>query len=89
MMAFEWESQPEIIASRGYPIEIHNVVTEDGYILELHRIPSGRRDAPFNNNTYQRRAVYLQHGMMGTDHFWLFSASNNSLGIIQFVDSQS
>lgn len=61
-------------------MEIHNVVTDDGYILELHRIPFGKRDAHRPNSTFQRRAVFLQHGMMGTDHFWLVPTSNNSLG---------
>ncbi|RXG54876.1 Gastric triacylglycerol lipase, partial [Armadillidium vulgare] len=32
---------PEIIQSFGYPAEVHHVTTEDGYILELHRIPYG------------------------------------------------
>ncbi|XP_045609072.1 lipase 3 [Procambarus clarkii] len=33
----------ELIAARGYPAEAHHVVTSDGYILEIHRIPHGRR----------------------------------------------
>ena len=66
-----------MIANRGYPVEIHHVVTDDGYILELHRIPRGHYR--FRNNTFQRRAVFLQHGMMGTDHFWFISSTNNSL----------
>lgn len=73
---------PEIIVSRGYPLEIHHVVTNDGYILELHRIPFGRRDTRFENGTLRRKPVFLLHGMMATDHFWLFSSSNNSLAYI-------
>ncbi|XP_066944137.1 lipase lipl-1-like [Macrobrachium rosenbergii] len=30
---------PGLIRARGYPAEVHHVATEDGYILELHRIP--------------------------------------------------
>uniref|UniRef100_A0A6A7G7I7 Gastric triacylglycerol lipase-like n=2 Tax=Hirondellea gigas TaxID=1518452 RepID=A0A6A7G7I7_9CRUS len=33
---------PELIRAQGYPSEIHKVVTRDGYILELHRIPGPR-----------------------------------------------
>ncbi|XP_046645897.1 lipase lipl-4-like [Daphnia pulicaria] len=73
---------PEIIANRGYPVEIHQVVTDDGYILELHRIPYGQRDGHSHNSTFQRRAVFLQHGMMGTDHFWLVGSTNSSLAFI-------
>ncbi|XP_042218607.1 lipase 3-like [Homarus americanus] len=35
------ESTPDLIRSSGYPAETHHVTTEDGYILELHRIPCG------------------------------------------------
>ncbi|XP_046459313.1 gastric triacylglycerol lipase-like [Daphnia pulex] len=73
---------PEIIAYRGYPIEIHHVVTDDGYILELHRIPFGSCETCFKNRTIRRKPVFLQHGMMTTDHTWLFSSSNNSLAYI-------
>lgn len=74
--------QKEIIVHRGYPLEVHHVVTEDGYILELHRIPFGKRSERTANSTGGLgRPVFLQHGMMATDHFWLFNPSNISLGI--------
>ena len=31
--------QPAIIAKAGYSPETHQVSTEDGYILTMHRIP--------------------------------------------------
>jgi len=33
---------PEIVAKYGYPIEIHEVTTADGYILTVHHIPYGK-----------------------------------------------
>jgi hypothetical protein len=30
---------PLMIAKMGYPAETHEVITEDGYILQMHRIP--------------------------------------------------
>ncbi|KHJ83782.1 ab-hydrolase associated lipase region, partial [Oesophagostomum dentatum] len=35
-------SVPELIQHWGYPIEEHKVITADGYILTLHRIPYGK-----------------------------------------------
>ena len=31
-----------MIASMGYPSQTHTVITEDCYILEMHRIPHGK-----------------------------------------------
>lgn len=33
---------PEIVRYWGYPCEVHHVTTQDGYILEMHRIPYGK-----------------------------------------------
>ncbi|VDM77088.1 unnamed protein product [Strongylus vulgaris] len=47
-ITFEWDNpcfvktKPEIIQYWGYPVEVHKVLTMDGYILTLHRIPYGR-----------------------------------------------
>ncbi|XP_026730926.1 lipase 1-like [Trichoplusia ni] len=52
----------ELITKYRYPLEVHSVTTEDGYILEMHRIPHGR-DA--NNNPNKKRpAVFLMHGLL-------------------------
>lgn len=46
----------QLISQRGYVVESHQVITEDGYILKLFRIlPKKIREA--------RRAVLLQHGL--------------------------
>ncbi len=34
--------QMELISSKGYPAEAHTVITEDGYVLVMHRIPGPR-----------------------------------------------
>ena len=72
----------EIIRNRGYPLEIHHVVTEDGYILELHRIPFGRNGISANRS----RPIFLQHGLMWNNFAWIMNPSNNSLGEMQVFD---
>ena len=68
--------QPEIIVMRGYPSEIHHVVTKDGYILELHRIPAKSRNS---------RVVYIQHGVFQSSNEWVLSSSDRSLGFILLI----
>lgn len=63
--------KPEIIRSRGYPVERYEVVTKDGYILTLFRIPSRRKGIP----------VFLQHGINISSLGW-FAAGNDSLGLV-------
>ena len=37
-------STPELCKYWGYPVEVHDAVTKDGYVLALHRIPHGRKN---------------------------------------------
>lgn len=66
--------QPQIIARHGYPSETHTVTTEDGYLLELHRIPCSK-----NPKLCGGAPVFLQHGLLGSSADWLVNG-NNSLG---------
>ncbi|KAK5982771.1 hypothetical protein GCK32_013089 [Trichostrongylus colubriformis] len=60
---------PEIIRYWGYPVEIHYAVTQDGYILELHRIPYGKA-GPTSN--ISRPVIFLQHGLESSSSCWKF-----------------
>lgn len=42
--------QSELISSKGYPSEEHKVVTEDGYILGIYRIPNGVQNQGSSGN---------------------------------------
>ncbi|XP_058732320.1 uncharacterized protein LOC131603885 isoform X2 [Vicia villosa] len=62
----------DVITELGYPYEAIHVITADGYILLLERIP--RRDA--------RKAVYLQHGVFDSSMGWV---SNGVVGSPAFA----
>uniref|UniRef100_A0A1Y1LV43 Lipase n=1 Tax=Photinus pyralis TaxID=7054 RepID=A0A1Y1LV43_PHOPY len=49
---------PDIARRHGYPIEIYNVTTSDGYILTVFRIPHGRL-----SNKTSKKPLFLQHGI--------------------------
>lgn len=73
-----YKNQVQIIASRGYPVEVYKVTTDDGYILELHRIPRGKNEV--SNPDIKKPVVFLQHGFLNTDNVWLITPNNQSLG---------
>ncbi|CDO98462.1 unnamed protein product [Coffea canephora] len=62
----------DVITELGYPYEAIHVVTADGYVLLLERIP--RRDA--------RKVVYLQHGIFDSSMGWV---SNGVVGSPAFA----
>jgi pimeloyl-ACP methyl ester carboxylesterase len=56
------------------------VVTKDGYILELHRIPRGKGIINSAGPPYGK-PVLLQHGFGGSSADWLISPTDRNLGI--------
>uniref|UniRef100_A0A8D2PDM0 AB hydrolase-1 domain-containing protein n=1 Tax=Zosterops lateralis melanops TaxID=1220523 RepID=A0A8D2PDM0_ZOSLA len=64
----------EIIRYHGFPSEEYEITTEDGYILDVFRIPAGRNR--------KKPAVLLHHGILGDCTHWIFNLPNNSLGFL-------
>ncbi|XP_062116967.1 uncharacterized protein LOC133830881 isoform X2 [Humulus lupulus] len=62
----------DVITELGYPYEAIHVITNDGYVLLLERIP--RRDS--------KKAVYLQHGILDSSMGWV---SNGVVGSPAFA----
>ncbi|XP_014291786.1 lipase 3 [Halyomorpha halys] len=70
-------SVENLIRDQGYPFENHTVVTEDGYILTLHRIPHGK-----NHSGKLGRPVLLWHAILCSSAAWVLSRPDKALGFI-------
>ncbi|XP_017896614.1 PREDICTED: LOW QUALITY PROTEIN: gastric triacylglycerol lipase-like [Capra hircus] len=79
----------EIISYWGHPSEEYEVITADGYILQLNQIPHGKNDTNHldrigvrGKNVVQKPVVYLQHGLFVTGSIWISSPPNSSPGFL-------
>lgn len=69
---------PEIIVRHGYPAETHTVKTEDGYLLNIHRIPCGRHGC----GDGIRQPVFLQHGILASSADFILSGPDKGIAFI-------
>ncbi|KAL3875546.1 hypothetical protein ACJMK2_033487 [Sinanodonta woodiana] len=70
----------QLITSKGYPCENHYVTTEDGFILNLQRIPHGKKNTVTGKTT--KPVVLVQHGLLASSTCFLENLANESLGFI-------
>ncbi|KAK7339353.1 hypothetical protein VNO77_20014 [Canavalia gladiata] len=66
-----------MVETQGYTCEEHEVITEDGYILSLQRIPTSR-----SGKKADKQPVLLQHGLIADATTWFLNSPNESLGFI-------
>ena len=66
-----------MIASMGYPVETHTVITSDCYILEMHRIPHGK-----NSQAATKGSILLVHGVLASSADWVMGMPEKFLGYI-------
>lgn len=59
----------EIIRYHGYTAEQYDVMTQDGYILTIQRIPYGKDGPSFK----PRKPVILQHGLLCSSAIWVIN----------------
>jgi len=67
-----------LITSKGYPCEDHTVITVDGYVLSIQRIPYGKS----GQSSTKRPVVFLQHGLLDSSATWVLNLPSESLGFI-------
>ncbi|XP_077786608.1 lipase member M-like [Podarcis muralis] len=73
----EFMTTNEIIQYWGYPSEEYEILTEDGYYLQINRIPYGMHSS---GKTGPRPVVLLVHGVLSEGRAWIVNPPNNSLG---------
>ena len=69
-----------LIEKAGYPVEIHMATTDDGYILEMHRIPHGKINTSLHSNG-TRPVVYVQHCLLCSSAEFVLRDPPTALGI--------
>ncbi|CAD5228631.1 unnamed protein product [Bursaphelenchus xylophilus] len=73
----------KLIELWGYPVEKHWVKTEDGYIIEIQRIPHGKNDKSLRKD---RPAILLFHGLLESSASYVFNLPHQSPGFV-FADN--
>ncbi|XP_033213978.1 lipase 3-like isoform X2 [Belonocnema kinseyi] len=69
-----------LVNDYGYAFEVHHVTTEDGYILELHRIPGVINKT--SSEIKKRKVALLLHGLLGSSFTWIMIGPKRSLAFI-------
>ncbi|WIA20837.1 hypothetical protein OEZ85_005188 [Tetradesmus obliquus] len=69
----------EDMVPEGYPIEKHRVNTDDGWVLNMYRIPHGKYR---NNKPGPRPVVLLHHGITLSSACWTLLNANESSAYI-------
>ncbi|EFJ50873.1 hypothetical protein VOLCADRAFT_43059, partial [Volvox carteri f. nagariensis] len=86
-------SVAELVVPHGYPLDVHNVQTDDGFILSILRIPHGRAatNATWGSSVgshqkadqaARRPVVFLQHGLLDSAAGFLLNGPGRSLAFL-------
>ncbi|XP_039306595.1 lipase 3 isoform X2 [Solenopsis invicta] len=67
-----------MVEQYGYPAEEHNVTTEDGYNLKIHRMPG----SPLLDNNIKKKVVFLQHGLFASSDSWVWYGPGKDLAFL-------
>ena len=62
----------------GYICEEHKVITEDNYVLTMHRIPRRRNESL--DATGPRTPIFLQHGLLSSSASWVLNTPHKAAG---------
>ncbi|XP_075722232.1 lipase 3-like [Rhipicephalus microplus] len=78
--------QETLVRSKGYPLETHEVATQDGYLLQMHRILHGRDGHCGANETgmacCERGPVFVMTGLLADSASLVLDFPKQSLGYV-------
>ncbi|XP_045462241.1 lipase 3-like [Harmonia axyridis] len=72
----------QLIRSYGYHVELHEITTEDNYMLTMIRIPGGR-----HSNRTNSKPILLMHGLLGQAENFISNAMNNASLAFMLADN--
>ena len=75
-------SQTEMISYWGYEWEEHTLITEDGYIITMHRIPRGKNEVADPVKQAQKTPVFLGHCLLGSSAVWTWGPPEKSFAYL-------
>ncbi|XP_071568728.1 lipase 3-like isoform X1 [Temnothorax nylanderi] len=67
-----------LIERYNYPAEEHNVTTEDGYNLKVHRIPG----SPLLDGKKKKEIVFMQHALLASSDSWVLRGPGKDLAFL-------
>ncbi|XP_033228112.1 lipase member K-like [Belonocnema kinseyi] len=70
-----------IITDDGYPFEEYDLKTQDGYFLQIHRIPGGNGEK-INQIQGKKPIAYIAHALFQSSINWVCSGRNVSLAYL-------
>ena len=60
----------EIVEAEGFKFEAHSVTTDDGYILEIHRL--------YKDSSSNKPVVFFQHGILASSETFIMNGPDSS-----------
>ncbi|KAK9882060.1 hypothetical protein WA026_018910 [Henosepilachna vigintioctopunctata] len=74
-------STVQLVKKYGYPLEIHSVVTQDGYKISIYRIRHGK-----NGNSTNTKPVLMMHGIASQAESFIINGVNNGSWAYSMAD---
>ena len=72
----------EIVTDKGFKIEEHQVITDDGYILTIFRIPSTLEESKNPTGNNGKAPLLFMHGLADSAIAWVVNAPDKAPALV-------